>query len=198
MSEKPALTIDNNSAASDPGNIELSPERLKRFHPELYRKVLGVTLISPVEWFFKIRAEEQLKHGDSRAAVVASISPLLIAAYTDEMDWIAMLRFPDELVREYGLKVGTRLLTVNVYQRGEQLAGDLQHGPASRRLWVNFHPLIAEFLSENRERIEARKAEIGEEEWERTALLAREHLAKWGEQARSGLPRRAETAAKLG
>ena len=38
---------------------------------------------------------EHLEHGDSRAAIVISTDPeLLIAAYTDELDCIAMLRLP--------------------------------------------------------------------------------------------------------
>ena len=38
-----------------------------------------------------------------RAAVVIAVKPLLIAAYTDELDCIAMLHFPEELAAEYAL-----------------------------------------------------------------------------------------------
>jgi hypothetical protein len=53
-----------------------------------------------------------LDRGDARAALVAAITPdVLVAAYTDELDCVAMLRFPQELVDIYDLEVGTRLIT---------------------------------------------------------------------------------------
>ena len=56
-------------------------------------------LVVPQRTYLK----EQLLHGDSRAAVVVSVDPLLlVAAYTDELDCVALLRFPDsEFVEEY-------------------------------------------------------------------------------------------------
>ena len=64
------------------------------------------------------RIAEHLEHGDSRAAIVVSTDPeLLIAAYTDELDCVAMLRLPKEpLVSKYSLLRGSRLLTVNTLQ----------------------------------------------------------------------------------
>ena len=48
--------------------------------------------------------------------------PLVVAAYTDEMCAVALLRFPRWLCTERGLEVGARLLTANTYVRGSRRA----------------------------------------------------------------------------
>ena len=63
------------------------------------------------------RYAEHLLLGDSRAAVVVSTNPLMVTAYSDEMDAAILLRFPAFLVSKYALQVGTRLLTVNTYEQ---------------------------------------------------------------------------------
>jgi len=184
-------TLNDNSAASDPGSIRLSHAKLRRFHPELYEpkgpwRWLGRR--SPMQEFWLTRKTEHLLHGDSRAALVVCLQPLLVAAYTDELDCIALLHFPPELVAEYGLQIWTRLLTVNLYQAGSTPVADLENGPASYHRYCNFDPLIAEFVSDDFPRIEYRKAEISEAEWQRTAALAHAYFAKRGTLARDGRP----------
>jgi hypothetical protein len=130
----------------------------------------------------------RLWKGDSRAAVVVSVAPLLIAAYTDELDCVALIRFPQELAQLYGLEVGSRLLTVNGYVRDEGVAKDLIPGPASYHRYGNFIPLIAEFLSEDGPRIEFRKQEIAEPEWQRARELGDAYLSRPGLRYRDGRP----------
>ena len=187
----PTRTLDDRTSASDPGRITLSHDKVRVLTPELYEKrglwgLLG--MLSPEQRFWRTRHEEHLQHGDSRAALVVSIDPLLVAAYTDELDCIAMLRFPQELVQQYSLQPGTRLLTVNLYARGTTPVADLENGPASYRRYSNFTPLIADFVSEDRARIERRKAAIEEPEWLRTRALAERYLARHGANARDGRP----------
>ena len=186
--------INQRSKASDPGLIHLSQEKLRRLCPEYFE--VGR---NPLAWFdrkFGDRATaifliaDHLIHGDSRAAVVLSVSPLLVAAYTDELDCIAMLRFPDDFVSEFQLQVGHRLLTVNTYSSDGPLAGDLEHGPASYYQFVNFSPYVADFLSDDLDRIGRRKASISENEWGRTVDLGRRSVARYGERARDGRPSR--------
>ena len=111
-------TLDDSTFATDPGQIRLSRKKLRVLRPDLYglhglwQLVLAYFRLG---WPQRTYIEEQLHCGDSRAAVVISTSPLLIAAYTDELDCIAMLRFPSEFVDQYHLSKGTRLLTVNCY-----------------------------------------------------------------------------------
>ncbi len=180
-------TLDDTSRASDPGQIWLSRAKLKLLRPDLF----GFRAF--FRWFWSSFPQltyigEQLQHGDSRAARVVSTSPLLVAAYTDELDCVAMLRFPDAFREVYGLTVGSRLLTVNTYKRGRAYDSDLILGPNRFERWVGFHPIIAEFVSDDLPRIEARKAQITEEEWARTASLGAGYLAAKPGIARDGRP----------
>lgn len=193
----PPLTLDNDTYATHPGQVRLSHARLHRLHPEMTSAgawwrtlLLGQRPTHPVLWIracVYIALDEHLQHGDSRAALVVRTAPLLVAAYTDELDCVALLRFPETLVSEYGLTPGSRLLTVNSYQLG-RVASDLTVGPASYHRYGSFWPLIAEFLSDDQERIEERKQEIEEEEWSRTATLAETLLARPHYSVRNGLP----------
>jgi hypothetical protein len=149
---------------------------------------------------FEEMLDEHLQLGDSRAACVISIEPLVVAAYTDELDCVAMLGFPDWLAEEHRLNVGDRLLTVNTYRAGEGsglvLAGgrpdgialDLEAGPGHTGRWINFYPVIAEFVSDDVERIAQRKAAISEKEWARCDRLG---FASWRDhpkRRRNGSP----------
>ena len=181
---------DDNSFASDPGQIRFSVERYRRMEPD------GGGF-GPGESAWEERLAEHLLVGDSRAACVVSVRPLLVAAYTDEIDCIAMLLFPTWLVAEHALKLESRLLTVNTYhtatqlatyEGGSQFAADLIPGPNNSENYANFFPMIAEFLSDDRERIELRKSGIPEEEWLRCLSLGREYLRRFPERWRIGSP----------
>ena len=180
-------TLDDTTRASDPGRLRLSEAKLKLIRPDLFG-VLGALrrIWQPLPQ--RTYISEQLQHGDSRAAVVVSVSPLLIAAYTDELDCIAMLRFPDSFAHQYALAVGSRLLTVNTYRRTPPYQQDLMLGPNLIKRWTGFHPLIAEFVSEDMERIENRKATICEAEWDRTWQFGKGYLALRPGVARDGRP----------
>jgi hypothetical protein len=179
---------DDRTAATDPGRIRLSQERFHRLEP------LAVGLPTELARRFATRAEfermldEHMQLGDSRAACVLSIEPLLVAAYTDELDCVALLRFPAWLVEEHDLKFGRRLLTVNTYMRGQRIAPDLAAGPRQLGQWVNFYPVIAEFVSDDVRRIAERKAAITEEEWKRCALMGNESLRSFPNRWRDGSP----------
>ena len=137
---------------------------------------------------FAEMVDEHLREGDSRAAVVISCSPLLVAAYTDELDCVAILRFPSEFKNRFALQQGSRLLTVNTYYVLSSIAGDLIAGSGSFKRYQNFYPLIAEFLSDNSERIAQRKSQIAESEWDRCLLLGREYLVNRPGVVRDGSP----------
>jgi hypothetical protein len=133
---------------------------------------------------------EHLYYGDSRAAVVVSLTPIVVAAYTDELDCVVLLEFPDELTQEEQLSVGSRLLCANYYTPRTPaipLVADLSDGPSSYRRHANFSPYIVEFLSDDTERIDQRKAEISEAEWRRAFTLGMEALTR-GARPRDGRP----------
>lgn len=190
-------TLDNNTYASDPGAISLSKRKLAELHSDL---------ASPLRWVFSAwrrknrlrlrdrgllltNVKEHLLFGDSRAAIVVSTSPLRIAAYTDELDCIAMLSFSDEFVARYSLRPGMRLLTVNTYQSiADGMARDLLEGSAAHHRYGNFGPLIAEFVSDDLDRIGLRKGGIVPAEWQRASELAQQYVARFGSTARDGRP----------
>lgn len=184
-------TLDDSTQASHPGAVRLSHEKLKKLRPDLYgfRYIFLWILIKIVRGVpQKVYIEEALFNGDSRAAVVVSTSPLLVAAYTDELDCVAILQFPNEFATEYSLSVGSRLLTINTYGEGGTYSADLTIGPGNSGNWTRFHPLIADFLSNDTDRIGARKREITEDEWSRAAALGNAYLKEKPGVARTGKP----------
>ncbi|MBS1795338.1 MAG: hypothetical protein JSS81_15890 [Acidobacteria bacterium] len=177
---------DPNSRASDPGLVLLSEVKLFEIQPELYSLALWQN-ISPLlrcgnhdlRAEYRAKFAEHLHYGDSRAALVVDAANAVAAAYTDELDCVVLLRFDPFLVRRYGWQNGTRLLTVNTYSRKKYgIAPDLTIGPNYLGRYGNFHPLIADLLTDERRPLNERKKQIAEEEWARTAEFARQALAK--------------------
>lgn len=200
-------TLNNNTVASHPGGISLSHRKLEILQPEIYSYAKRMKFLfwsgyklppffdsSPSYW--KTYVADHLEYGDSRAALVISANPLLIAAYTDEMDCIAMLSFDSKFADEYELKVNSRMLTVNTYWRGLRLSKDLSQGARATGRYNNFAPFIAEFFTDDLDQVERRKIEICESEWQRTVCLATEYISKHGLKARDGRPWLCQLAAK--
>ncbi len=185
---------DDLTVASDPGRFELSDTKLKKLCPELYGlmpRIVG--LIYARDWNDLIRLRDVIREhialGDTRAAVVIRKRPLLVAAYTDELDCVAVLRFENKLASTFGLEEKTRLLTVNTYGHiSDSLASDLTPGSNSTNRYGNFQPIIADFLVDDTQQVHRRKRDIGEPEWQRAWNLAQEWIAKHGSKARDGNP----------
>lgn len=200
-SGKRTQTLDDTTFASDPGQIALSHDKLRVLRPDLYG-IAGfwksILAFFRVGWPQRIYIEEQLRYGDSRAAVVVSVKPLLIAAYTDELDCVAVLRFPDHLVHQYRLSIGTRLLTVNCYGKAPEYARDLILGPRVIQRWTGFHPVIAEFLTDDYDRVDARKKQITEDEWQRAQSMGTEYARLRPGVARDGRPVYSSIPAAIG
>lgn len=187
--------MDTQYVASNPGRLKLSKSKLKLLRPDLCGIGGGLKSLAAIfdsegseTKYFK----EHLKYGDSRAAIVVSTSPILVAAYTDELDCVAMLHFPDELNQFMPLKPGKRLLTVNVYSWSSLLDEDLQPGPRMTKRHCGFHPLIADFVSDDEETIVALKKRIPAEEWRRTQVMAEKYLNQHPGRYRDGSPARCQ------
>src|SRR5262249_24264784 len=174
------LADEGRSSASDPAGLTVSSEKLRELRPELF----GFWTVFDRLFVWLGRQDDErrfltefLKNGDSRAAVVVSVARLLVAAYSDELDAIAMLRFPDELAQRYRLAVGTRLLAVNCYLPVGIMAGnDLYPGPRNTGNWANMIPTIAEFISDDFARIEQLKRRISEDEWKRAHAMGVQYM----------------------
>ena len=177
--------MSNEAAASDPGGVPLDPRRLRQLSPSLF----GAGSLIPGRAIARKSLEAHLWNGDSRAAVVLSIQPLLVAAFSDDFDAVVVLRF-DRPPLDCPVQVGSRLLTVNTYYRGGAVARDIIPGPYGSGAWANFHPVIADFVTADPARVERRKAAIGEPEWVRAWNLGQYHLVNQPGQVRDGAPHR--------
>lgn len=181
-------TLDDTTRASDPGGVALSDAKLRRLRPDLYGLGHRLRAAARLDFPWLVFFREHLQNGDSRAAVVVSLRPLLVAAYTDELDCVVPLEFPAEFIREYGLREGSRLLTVNTYKNRDELDADLIPGPDGASAWSGFQPIIAEFVSDDFERIEERKSQISEAEWNRAYAMGKAYLKRRPGLWRDGRP----------
>lgn len=193
-------SFDDAPSPKPSDRLRLAHHRIRRFLPQLYEPdSLGRLLgwMSGDQGFWQQHLEKQITRGQRCAALVVSTVPLLVAAYSREFDWIAMLQFPAVLREELELQVDDKLLTVNSHLTGKRRAPDLEYGPAATGDFANFSPLIADFFSDDLDEIERLKAEIPEGQWERTAVCAEAYLNKHGPVARNGLPTMNETPAEV-
>lgn len=184
-------TLDNNSYATNPGRLTVAHRKLRVLRPDLY----GVSGF--VHWLtakfrskpnHKLYITEQLQFGASNPAIVASTSPLLIAAYAFDLGAIAMLQFPESLAKSHKLELNTRLLSINTYRNATAFDTDLDIVKERYRKWTGFHPIIADFVVNDDSALALRKSEIAEELWALTADLARDYLRKHPNMARDGRP----------
>jgi len=156
---------------TDPLDASLSGAKLAALHPELKPGSLSAMLDAlKGKASVAARLRDHLELGDSQAAVVVSVRPLVVGAYSDDVDTVALLTYPDHFAQRYGLEVGSRLITLNTFLRPN--APDLIHGRKALGVWGDFVPLIAEFLTDDAEKIEARKQQIPESEWKRIQGIA--------------------------
>ena len=182
--------MSNEALASDPGGVTIDPQRLRRISPSLF----GLGALLPMRALEKKILGAHMWNGDSRAAVVLSTQPLLVAAYSSDFDAVVVLRFDPRTVDTY-VQPGDRLLTVNTYFRGSTVARDIVRGPYASPTWANFHPVVADFIAADPGRVERRKAAISEPEWQRAWQLGQDHLVRQAGQVRDGAPHRSSRPA---
>ena len=132
------------------------------------------------------RVTNALFYGDTQPALVVSTEPLLVAAYSDEMDAVVMLRFPSEFVGKYELTTGTRLTTSNVYFEGERVVSDIFIGVGYLRRWVDFMPVVQLFLGKQDDKIRAKTALFEENVWDRVTELAEAYIYEHPDLCRDG------------
>ncbi|MES2322034.1 MAG: hypothetical protein V4633_07220 [Pseudomonadota bacterium] len=174
--------------ASNPGGLAISIDRLLILQPDI---------ADPHFWqgdqekcqAYLGAMEEQLRDGDARSAVVIDADTGLVAAYTDELDCVVMLRFNPGMAAQFGWRPGTRLISCNSYTpASEGIAPDLTPGPSDTGRYGNVWPLIADLLTEDSAGLAAIKARIGEPEWQRTFELGRLWRRARPGPARDGRP----------
>ncbi|KAJ7129446.1 hypothetical protein C8R44DRAFT_872715 [Mycena epipterygia] len=126
-----------------------------------------------------------LKYGLAEPAVVVSVTPdwVKVAAYTCEFDTVVVLGFPTKAIDLIAPgktcpTVGTRLLVVSQFtSRGspdtQGVQGDIHMGAKSLNKWYNFHPLVAQYVTDDShaalwaERMEEVDEDLWDVAWER-------------------------------
>jgi hypothetical protein len=208
------------SAASHPGRFRLSLDRIRELQPDLFdrpgllQKFL-IRLFSVTSqlgsqpgdtgwiarWFGpwdpdgQVEAIEAIAHKlwsfATNPAVVLSVRPFVVAAYSLDIDNVMLLRLPDQAVddgpNQRQWTVGDRMITCNGYDRAEDPSGDLPLGSRQTGLWNDCWCVLADPLTDDQERLDARKAEIPEEQWARCRELGESRLAN-GDRCRDGRP----------
>jgi len=157
--------------AENQANVKFSHKKYFSFRNKINTK-FSEKFYSDMQIDFVSRA---LCFGDTQPAVVVSTEPLIIAAYSDEMDGVVMLSFPSEFVEKYDLTVGSRLTTSNVYFTSDQCAKDIFPGEGFSFQYGDFTPIVQLFLGKNDEKIAKKVDLFGEDVWSKVASKAAEY-----------------------
>lgn len=165
------------SYATNPGGLRPRRSWLRAISPGLYPFRLAWDL-QQFAYEGRIFVARQFWLGACNPAVVVHENPTIIAAYAADCDAVVLVRFMPSTIeaakaRGIGLRVGTRLLTVNTYFSSsfEFKNLDVVPGPRHSGRWINFRPYIAEFMCDDIDTIERRKREISVDLWERTKQM---------------------------
>lgn len=167
--------MDQTTFAENAGEVNLSKRKFK----ELRDDILKVPFLKKGYYNRQFgRISQYLAYGDTQPAIVSSLNPLVISAYSDEMDAVVLLKFPSEMQNMYALNEGMRLVTSNVYFRGSQIAADITVGEKYLNRWIDFIPMVQLFLSDDEEFIKQRIGLLQEELWRRLEFLTEKRMAQ--------------------
>lgn len=175
--------VDPNTIASAPTDVSLSRTKFVYLRDEVFK-------VSPLKKIyynkqFK-RINQYLLNGDTQPAIVASIDPLIISAYSTDMDAVLLLRFPQELVNMYHLEKGMKLVTTNIYFEGDKVAKDIIPGEEYTHDWVNYVPMIPLFLCDNETAIRQMPEMFDEMLWTKVIRMTEEKSANKKIKSRDG------------
>lgn len=182
--------LDPNSYASEPGNIHISDEKWSEV-----ADLLGLSFFEKIKYNRNRKyIDEYMYLGDTQPAVVMSTSPLIISAYSDEMDAVMLLRFPDILAEKYGLEDGTRLTVSNTYSmyadysrvKRADVAADIIPGKNFSGSFFDFRPIVTVFLSDDTDAIKRHTDNVPDALWEYVEALSRKYAEKYPERTRDG------------
>jgi hypothetical protein len=184
-------SIDENSYASSPGSVSISEEKLRNLRPDLYGVkggIKGAIYKILIGFTQKREIKEHIFYGDSQPGIVMSKIPLIIVAYSEDLDCIVPLKFPDEYAEKYMLEEKTRLITINTYMRGTEIQRDIILGPNNNQRWNGYSPIIGQFITDDIDILAKKKEDINEEMWDYVYKLGLEYREKHSNIYRDGRP----------
>lgn len=175
--------VDPNSHAENAGNVELSEEKFRQVRD----KILKISFFDRTQYNKNFeRINDYMMNGDTQPAIVYSVNPLIISAYSDEMDGVVFLKFPKRLAKIYNLHEGMRLVTSNVYNNWDyKIAKDIEIGDGYLNRYVDFTPIVQLFLTDSENYAMKRTELFDEEVWDRVNYLTKEYSHS-GNKARKG------------
>lgn len=130
--------------------------------------------------------QRRISYGDTQPAVVVSENPFIVAAYSDEMDAVVLLKFPVILAQINGIKLHDKLVSVNGYGRDNEIAHDIFVGENYLGNWTDFIPLIGDLLSDDTDRLNQHKSNIPEFLWDYVRMLGENYWRDHKDLVRSG------------
>ena len=170
-------------SAENPGNAKL---KYKKFYQ--VRKLVCKSVKEQMAFDMNTQfLGNVLMFGDTQPAVVRSASPLVVSAYSDEMDAVIFLKYPDELAATYSLKPGDRLVTSVTYlPLQDKTAPDIFPGSGFSGQFGNFIPIVQLFFGGKKqilfaggdEEIRNRISIFPEDLWERVEKLTEEYAER--------------------
>ena len=178
--------------SSNPVNVKPTKKKVKALSPEIgswspkfiWRRFAYNLAYSRPLW--KDFAEA-FRNGDANPALVVATKPLLVAAYSFDLDCAVLLRFPDEFVQQYRLQQKTRLVASNTYV-DDKPGRDISPGPRNTGRWLDFLPKICEFCSDDVQGTARRRNGFSPEHWSRAWDCAVEYAKRFPHTARDGNP----------
>lgn len=174
--------VDPNTFAENAGGVNLSEEKFRQVRDE----ILELSFVRKMQYNRSFqRINDYMMNGDTQPAIVYSLNPLIISAYSDEMDGVVFLEFPDRLAEIYNLHVGMRLVTSNVYAYGFSIAKDITVGNGYLKRYTDFTPIVQLFLAKDEDYVMRRTELFNDKIWERVKYLT-ENYSDSGYKARKG------------
>ena len=176
------------SYATRPGGIAASPARVRALEPWILNRNTRDAA--------QMRAQIplHLAGGSLEPAIVVATGPLVVAAYTEDIDCVVLLSFKDEALPR-AFAVGERLASVNQHLEGG-VANDCVPGDrASGGPWVSCIPYIVQLLSDDVRACARRVHWIQPHEWSRLDEAVQRYTTQFGHRARNGVPSRAHVPA---
>lgn len=159
-----------------PGNFKLSKSKLNELYDlmDLSRKEIK-----------KIKRNSKnikrcLDEGDVTPAKVISLNPLLIGVFSDEFDAVIVLKFPDELINKYNLRINQRMVSCNLYWPKQvfDIASDIIPGDHCTYQYRDIIPIIPLFVSDDEDCFYAMTNIYPNEIWKQFDELLAEYESK--------------------
>ena len=179
MNNEKTYTVDNNTFATNPGNVILNPLVWIKYNI-LTPLILTTSLIFSIWltisisfWFFIIsglfiginlfywrRQKEHFRFGDSNGGIVVATNPTLIAVTTDLTKGFG--EYPVVKIIRYKAKgeIGDRIGTVALYSASDD--DKMQH-------WIDFDPIPINYATNNIAEIDRAIKSYDTEQWKKIA-----------------------------